>query len=52
LGLTNEDIGLLGGVDCDIMSKDLNRIDKILIPTMYTFFFRSPIEKNSEVKHA
>jgi hypothetical protein len=27
-------------------------IDRILIPSRYTFFSRSPTEKNSEVKHA
>jgi hypothetical protein len=27
-----------------------NRIDRILIPLRYTFFFRSSTEKNSEVK--
>jgi hypothetical protein len=27
----------------------LNRIDRILIPLRYTFFFRSPTEKNSEL---
>jgi hypothetical protein len=30
----------------------LNRIDRILIPSMYTFFSESSIIKNSEVKCA
>jgi hypothetical protein len=30
----------------------LNRIDRILIPLRYTFFFGSPTEKNSRVKRA
>jgi hypothetical protein len=30
----------------------LNRIDRILIPSWYTFFFESPTEKNSAVKRA
>jgi hypothetical protein len=30
----------------------LNRIDRILTPPRYTFFFGSPPAKNSGVKHA
>jgi hypothetical protein len=40
------------GVDYDIMAQGFNRIDRIFIPLMYTFFFGSPRVKNSGVKHA
>jgi hypothetical protein len=45
LGLTDEDVGLLRGVDCDILIQDLIGFDKILIPLRYIFFFRSPPAK-------
>jgi hypothetical protein len=51
LRLTDEDIGLLRGVDCDIDSR-LNRIDRILIPLSYTFFSGSPPAKKSGVNRA
>jgi hypothetical protein len=31
--------------------KRFNRIDRILIQSRYTFFFRNTIAKNSRVKH-
>jgi hypothetical protein len=31
----------LGGVDCDILAQDFNRIDRILIPPSNTFFSES-----------
>jgi hypothetical protein len=37
-------------VDCDILA--LNRIDIILIPPRYTFFFGSTTVKNSEINRA
>jgi hypothetical protein len=51
LGLTNEDVGLLRGGLCHPGSR-LNRIDRILIPPRYTFFFGSPPAKNFGVKRA
>jgi hypothetical protein len=38
LGLTDGDAGLLRGVDCGILAKGFNMIDRILIPSRYTFF--------------
>jgi hypothetical protein len=38
-------------VDYDILAQGINRIDRILIPSKYTFFFRSSTTKNSGVKH-
>jgi hypothetical protein len=62
LGLTDGDVGLLRGVDCDILTQGLiglieycfakKRIDRILIPSRYTFFSGSPTTKNYEVKRA
>jgi hypothetical protein len=59
LGLTDEDIGLLRGVDCDILAPGmgcpgtrLNRINSVIIPTRCIFFFGSLSRKNLEVKHA
>jgi hypothetical protein len=49
LGLTDGDIGLLKGGLSHPISR-LNRIDRILIPLRYTFFFGSPPVKNSGVK--
>jgi hypothetical protein len=51
LGLTDEDVGLLRGLDCDILVQGLIEFDRIIIPPSYTFFSGSPIEKNSGVKH-
>jgi hypothetical protein len=52
LGLTDEDIGLLTGVDCDILAPGmgypgprLNRINSVSIPTRCIFFFQKPISK-------
>jgi hypothetical protein len=52
LGLTDGDIDLLKGLDCDILTQGFNTIDRILIPSRYTFFFRSSTTKNSGVKRA
>jgi hypothetical protein len=41
LGLTDGDVGLFRGVDCDILAQDFNRIDRILIPPSNTFFSES-----------
>jgi hypothetical protein len=38
------------GVDCDILAQYFNMIDRILIPSRYTFFYKSPTIKNSGVK--
>jgi hypothetical protein len=50
LGLTNGDISLLRGVNCDMFNLRFNKIDRILIPPRYTFFSESPSAKNSRVK--
>jgi hypothetical protein len=47
---TDEDVGLLRGVDCNIPR--LNRINSILIPPSYNFFSGSLTTKNSGVKRA
>jgi hypothetical protein len=59
LGLTGEDVGLLRGVDCDILapgmgypSPILNRINRVSIPTRCIFFFESLFRKNLQVKRA
>jgi hypothetical protein len=52
LGLTDRDVGLLRGVNCDILTKGFNRIDRILIPPRYTFFSESTTVKNFGVKRA
>jgi hypothetical protein len=52
LELTDGDVNLLRGVDCDILTQVFKRIDRILIPQKYTIFSRSPTTKNSGVKHA
>jgi hypothetical protein len=48
LGLTDKDVGLLRGVDCDILALGigcpgprLNRINSVVIPTRCIFFFGS-----------
>jgi hypothetical protein len=38
-------------VNCDILTQCFNKIDRILMSSMYIFFFGSPPTKNSEVKH-
>jgi hypothetical protein len=48
---TDEDVGLLRGVDCNIPPR-LNRINSILIPPSCNFFSGSPSVKNSRVKRA
>jgi hypothetical protein len=59
LGLTDEDVGLLRGVDCDILAPGmgcpgprLNRINRVIISTRCIFFFRSLPRKNLQVKRA
>ena len=59
LGLTDEDVGLLRGVDCDILAPRmgcpgprLNRINSVIIPTRCIFFFGSLSRKNLQVKRA
>jgi hypothetical protein len=52
LGLTDGDVGLLSGVDCNILAYGLKGFDRIFISPRYTFFFGSPTTKNSGVKHA
>jgi hypothetical protein len=51
LGLTDGDINLQRGLDCDILAQGFNRIDRILIPPKYTFFSGSPTAKNFGIKH-
>jgi hypothetical protein len=57
LGLTDEDVGLLRGVDCDILAPGmgcpgprLNRINSVIIQTRCIFFFGSLSRKNLQVK--
>jgi hypothetical protein len=59
LGLTDEDVGLLRGVDCDILAPGMgcpgprfNRINSVIIPTRCIFFFGSLSRKNLQVKRA
>jgi hypothetical protein len=59
LGLTDEDVGLLRGVDCDILapgmgypSPRLNRINRVIISTRCVFFFGSISRKKLQVKCA
>jgi hypothetical protein len=47
---TDEDVGLIRGVDCN--TPRLNRINSILIPPSCSFFSRSLSAKNSRVKRA
>jgi hypothetical protein len=49
MGLSDEDVGLLKGLDCDIltsvdgdiMAQGFNRINRVLISIRCIFFFRS-----------
>jgi hypothetical protein len=59
LGLTDEDVGPLRGVDCDILAPGmgcpgprLNRINSVIIPIRCIFFFGSLSRKNLQVKRA
>jgi hypothetical protein len=59
LGLTDVDVGLLRGVDCDILAPGmgypgprLNRINRVIISTRCIFFFGSLSRKNLQVKCA
>jgi hypothetical protein len=52
LGLTDEGVDFLSGVDCDILAQGLIELIEYSYHPSYTFFFESPTEKNSEVKHA
>jgi hypothetical protein len=59
IGLTDEDVGLLMGVDCNILAPKmgypgprLNRINRVFIPTRCIFFFGSLSRKNLQVKRA
>jgi hypothetical protein len=59
LGLIDEDVGLLRGVDCDILAPGmgcpgprLNIINSVIIPTRCIFFFGSLSQKNLQVKRA
>jgi hypothetical protein len=50
--LTDEDVDLLRGVDCDILAQSIIGFDRILVPPKYTFFSENPTVKNFEVKRA
>jgi hypothetical protein len=52
LGLTDEDVSLLRGVNCDILTQGLIGFDRIPIPLRYTCFSVSPTAKNFKVKRA
>jgi hypothetical protein len=47
-----EDYKLDPFTNCDIMAQGFNKIDEILIPSRYTFFFGRSTARNSRVKHA
>jgi hypothetical protein len=49
LGLTDEDVGFLRGVDCDILTQGLIRLIEYS-SLRYIFFSGSPPVKNSGVK--
>jgi hypothetical protein len=57
LGLTDEDVSLLRGVDCDILAPGmgcpgprLNRINSVIIPTRCIFFFSEAyLERTSKL---
>jgi hypothetical protein len=51
LGLTDEDVGFLRGVDCDILTQGLIRLIEYS-SLRYIFFSGSPSVKNSGVKRA
>jgi hypothetical protein len=51
LRLIERDIGILMGLIVTSGSR-LNKIDRILIPSSYTFFFGNSTEKKSRVKRA
>jgi hypothetical protein len=59
LGLTDEDVGFLRGVDCDILAPGmgypgprLNKINRVFIPIRCILFFGSLSQKNLQVKCA
>jgi hypothetical protein len=60
LGLTDEDVGLLRGVDCDILApwdgdflaQDLIELIEYPLPTRCIFFFGSLSRKNLQAKRA
>jgi hypothetical protein len=59
LGLTDENVDLLRGVDCDILAPEmgypgprLNIINRVFIPIRCIFFFGSLFRKNLQVKRA
>jgi hypothetical protein len=59
LGLTDEDVGFLRGVDCDILAPrmgypcpKLNRINRVIISIRCIFFFGSLSRKNLQIKRA
>jgi hypothetical protein len=56
LGLTDEDVGLLRGVDCDILAPGmgypgprLNRINRVIISTRCIFFLEAYLERTSRL---
>jgi hypothetical protein len=51
LGLIERDVGILRGWIVTSGSR-LNKIDRILIPSSYTFFSGNSTEKKSRVKRA
>jgi hypothetical protein len=52
LGLTDEDVGLLRGLDYDILTQGLIGLIEYSYHQGIPSFFGSPPAKNSEVKHA
>jgi hypothetical protein len=59
LGLIDEDVGLLRGVNCDMLApgmgypgRRLNKINRVIISTRCIFFFESLSRKNLQVKRA
>jgi hypothetical protein len=52
LGLSDGVIGLLRGVNCDIVAQGLIGLNRILIPPRYTIFFGNSAIKKYEVKCA
>jgi hypothetical protein len=49
LGLTDGDVGLLRGMDCDILVQGLIGFDRILIPPRYTFFLEAHLQRTPEL---